>query len=307
MANSRFRMLAANRRKGAIALAALLLVLAGCKPPAAKESGVQVAAQGLAVQVKTVETGTVENRLSISGYVAPSEMVMAFAKVPGKLVENLVKEGDRVEKDQLVARVNQDLPGLEFKDYEVKAPISGVVAKIVQDAGSLVGPTVPVASIINMDQVKVTVNIIESEIGAVSKGLPAEITVPAWPDKVFRGAVSNILPTVDPMSHAAKVEIMIPNPDHKLKPGMSATARLRLGTHAGVLTVPRAAIIEKMGEKYVYLFDGNVVKRATVQTGYGDGENVELLSGVKAGDRLITTDLNVLKDGQKVRVVEESK
>jgi RND family efflux transporter MFP subunit len=165
----------------------------------------------------------------------------------------------------------------------------------------MVAPSVPLVIIINTDAVKLTVSVIESEIGKVRDGLPVQVVVPAWPDRRFSGHISNVLPIVDPMSRTAKVEVKVPNSGRALKPGMSATAELILGRHTGVVTVPRAAIIEKMGERYVFLYEDGKAKRANIQTGYDDGQRVEVTSGIRVGDKLIASDLNVLKDGSKVR------
>jgi multidrug efflux pump subunit AcrA (membrane-fusion protein) len=286
---------------GLLAVLATALLI-GCRPQAGKSDATAPAAgQGLAVQVQAVEKGNIHNELSISGVVAPSQMVMAFSKVSGKVVENRVREGQSVSRDEVLALVNQDVPGQDYKNHEVKSPISGVIAKIMQDPGSMVSPSIPVAKVIDMDKVKVTVNVIESEIGAVRVGMPAEIAAPAYPDRKFRGTVSNILPTVDPLSHAAKVEVTIPNPGQSLKPGMSATAALQLGRHTDVVVIPRAAVIEKMGEKYVFLVSGDAARRSVIQTGFENAGQVEVLSGVQPGDKLIISELNVLKDGSRVR------
>ena len=292
---------------GRTLLAALISVLAitGCRPPAAKMASAPAVTQGLKVGVQEITKGTIENRLTLSGVLAPSEQVMVMAKLPGKLIETKVREGQTVAKDELIALVNQDLPGQEFNDFQVKAPVSGVIAKVMVDPGSTVAPSVPIALIVNMDQLEVTVNVIESEISSVHKGLHADIVVPAYPERKFSGSVSNILPIVDPMSHTAKTEIRIPNPGHVLKPGMSATVRLTLGKHENVMIVPRDAIIEKMGERYVYLFSDGAAKRANVLTGFDDGKMVEVLSGANEGDKLVITDLSALKDGTKVRAREQ--
>jgi multidrug efflux pump subunit AcrA (membrane-fusion protein) len=283
-------------------LTAGLLAAVACNPgPKKVETAAAVETQGLQVAVLDVTAGDVESRLSLSGTIAPTEQVMAFAKVAGRLTQNLVKEGQTVAQGQVVATVNRDEPGQEFKDYQVTAPLAGVVAKVSMDPGSMVAPSVPLVIIINTDAVKLTVSVIESEIGKVRDGLPVQVVVPAWPDRRFSGHISNVLPIVDPMSRTAKVEVKVPNSGRALKPGMSATAELILGRHTGVVTVPRAAIIEKMGERYVFLYEDGKAKRANIQTGYDDGQRVEVTSGIRVGDKLIASDLNVLKDGSKVR------
>ena len=106
------------------------------------------------------------------------------------------------------------------------------------------------------------------------------------------------------MSHTAKVEVRINNPDLAVKPGMSATVELALGTHSSAVVIPKDAIIEKMGEKYVFLFVDGVARKANIETGYDDGTRVEITNGVNIGDRLVTSDMNVLVDGTKIQARE---
>jgi multidrug efflux pump subunit AcrA (membrane-fusion protein) len=290
-----------------LATAAAVVMLSGCRPRAARKAEeTPIETSGLPVSVYTAARGTIDNRLTVCGSISPNEMVMAFPKVPGKLVENKVKEGQAVTKDEVLALVNQDQPGQDFKDHEVKSPISGIVAKVPMDPGSMVGPGVPVATVIDIENVKVTVNVIEADIGQVRIGQAADVTVPAYPDRTFHGAVSNVLPMVDQLSHTTKVEVTIPNPSHELKPGMSACASLKLGTHQNVVVIPRTAIIEKMDERFVYLFKDGTATRSSVTTGYRDDVNAEVLSGVNAGDRIVVSDLEVLKDGTRVQAKPDS-
>ncbi len=284
-----------------LSLAMLIFTVIACKP---KTSVSAVTTQGLKVSVKEVTKGAIENRLSLAGMIEPWEQVMVFVKFPGKLIQNIVKEGQVVTKDQVLALVNIDEIGMESKDYDVKAPMSGVVAKISFDPGSLVSPSMPIMTIMDMDTVKTTVNVIESEIGEIHKGMRAEITVPAYPQRKFFGLVSNVLPIVDPMSHTSKVEVQISNLNHTLKPGMSSNVALTLGRHENVVLITKESIIEKMGETYVFLFVNGVAKRSNIETGYDDDSQVEITKGVNAGDRVITSDVNVLIDGTKVQIRE---
>ncbi len=291
------------KRFSLLPLMVLLAVLVGCKPPQ-QGDGIQGATPGLKVSVETVVNGSIENRLSLAGMIEPWEQVMVFSKIPGKIVEKSVREGARVAKDEVIAQVNRDEIGAEINNYQVKSPIAGIVAKISFDPGSMVAPTVPIATVINMAVVKTIVNVIESEIGQVHQGLAARVSVPAYPGREFPGTVSNILPIVDPMSHTAKVEVRIANPELRLKPGMSATVELTLGRHDNTVVIPKNAIIEKMGEKYVFLYVDGIARKSNIETGFDDGKSVEILVGVKSGDRLVTSDMNVLIDGSRVQVRE---
>ncbi|MEO0109039.1 MAG: efflux RND transporter periplasmic adaptor subunit [candidate division WOR-3 bacterium] len=283
----------------------VLLLVVACRPQATRETA-PVQSEGLKVRVQEMVPGPIENRLVLSGVLAPARQVAVLSKLPGRLVSIEVKEGQSVKENEVIAQVNQEQPGLDYRNLQVTAPISGVVGKVMLDPGSMVSPATPIAVVLDIDELKVTVNVIESEIGLVRNGLRADIEVPAWPGRKFRGAVSNVLPIVDPLSHTAKTEITIANSGHVLKPGMSATVSLLLSRQENAIAVPKDAVIEKLGEKYVYLYEDGKVRRVNVTTGFDDGKRIQIIAGVQAGDTLITSDLNVLKDGSRVRVRERT-
>lgn len=290
------------RRIAIIASIVTLFVTVHCRAPGSREDNALANTQGLKVMVQDIAKGSIENRLTLSSIIEPWEMVMVFGKVPGKLVEKSVREGQRVAKDDVIALVNRDEIGAEVNNYPVKSPITGIVSKINVDVGATVAPGVPIATVVNMDLVKTSVNVIESEIGGVRRGLSAEVTVPAYPERKFPGVITNVLPTVDPLSHTGKVEVQIKNYDNKLKPGMSATVKLLLGRHDNAIVIPKEAIIEKLGERYVFLYANGIARKSSIETGYDNGTEIEITKGINVGDRLVTSDLNVLVDRTKIQV-----
>jgi multidrug efflux pump subunit AcrA (membrane-fusion protein) len=292
--------------KRALILTLTVLLLIGINCRRGKEDiNTSVATQGLKVSVQKVVAGTIENRLTVPSTIDPWEQVTVFPKIPGKLVKKIAQEGQIVTKDDVIALVNRDEIGQVNEDYGVTATISGVVAKVMLDEGSTVTPATPIAVIVNLDNVKTIANVIEFEIGEIQPGMRAAVIVPAYPNRTFSGFVSNILPLVDPISHTAKVEVKIPNPNHQLKPGMSANVMISLGKHNNVVIIPKSAVIEKMGEKYVFLFANGIAQRSNIETGYDDGINIEVTKGVNNGDFIVTSDLNVLIDGAKIQMREE--
>ena len=166
------------KKTALILSAATLFVILGCQPPGSRVENTPVNSQGLKVTVRDITKGPIENRLTLSSIIEPWEMVMVFGKVPGKLVEKSVREGQRVAKDDVIALVNRDEIGAEVNNYPVKSPIAGIVSRISADVGAMVAPGVPIATVVNMDLVKTSVNVIESEIGSVRIGFAAEVSVP---------------------------------------------------------------------------------------------------------------------------------
>ncbi|MDO4672127.1 MAG: efflux RND transporter periplasmic adaptor subunit, partial [Porphyromonadaceae bacterium] len=115
--------------------------------------------------------------------------------------------------------------------------------------------------------------------------------------------VGLIYPSVDPATHTFGVEITIPNRNQKLRPGMYAKATIDLGQHTSIV-VPTTAVNKQQGsgERYVFVYNGGKVKRHTVEVGRMIDANYEILSGIDAGNVVVTNGSSSLEDGQLVKI-----
>jgi multidrug efflux pump subunit AcrA (membrane-fusion protein) len=145
-------------------------------------------------------------------------------------------------------------------------------------------------------------NLVEKDFKRVVPGASAEVEVDAFPGEKFSGAVSRVAPAFDPATRTAPMEIEVPNPGFRLKPGMYARVRLVTGRNANALTVPRAAIVDIEGKRGVYVLEQDVAKFRSVETGIVDTERVEVLNGLTEGTRVVTTGAVALRDGDRVAV-----
>ncbi|MBP8274822.1 MAG: efflux RND transporter periplasmic adaptor subunit, partial [Acidobacteria bacterium] len=135
-------------------------------------------------------------------------------------------------------------------------------------------------------------------------GIAAEVTTDVFPGEKFSGKVSRVAPVFDSATRTATMEIEVPNPGFRLKPGMYARVQLTVDRRPDALTVPRAAVVDLEGKRGVYLIDdGNVAKFSPVRTGLQDAERVEILEGLNDGQRVITTGAMALRNGDKVQLV----
>ncbi|HET9269324.1 MAG TPA: efflux RND transporter periplasmic adaptor subunit, partial [Vicinamibacterales bacterium] len=116
----------------------------------------------------------------------------------------------------------------------------------------------------------------------------------------FRGVVSRVAPVFDPATRTAAMEIEVPNPGFRLKPGSYARVRLTVERRAGALTVPRNALVDTEGKRGVFLVDAQTARFREVQTGLTDAERVEITRGLNDGDRVVTVGALALRDGDRV-------
>lgn len=186
---------------------------------------------------------------------------------------------------------------------ELRSPIDGIVTARNFDPGNLYSGSVPVLTVMQINQVKVSVSISEQYFPQVKLGMPAEIRVDMYPDKVFEGKVTLISPAIDADTRTFNVEITIPNSNLELRPGMFSRTTLNFGSKEGIM-VEDISVQKQAGtnEKYVYIVqDGKAVRRV-VTTGVQIGSMINILTGVNDGDEVVLTGISNLKNGSEVEV-----
>lgn len=180
----------------------------------------------------------------------------------------------------------------------VRTPLSGVVAERNAASGEMVEPMNPLLTVMDLRQVWTVVDVYEQNIRQVSVGQDVEVTTAAYPGETFRGRVASIGALIEPQSRSTKVRVVLPNPGERLKPGMFATVFIKgaVPSTAERLFVPVAAV-QRDGERtiaFVLLRDRTFAARA-IRVGGQAGEWVEVLDGLTAGERVVTTGAFLLK------------
>ena len=262
------------------------------------------------VEVQSVKKGSLTLSLNFVGDVKGKKEVDIFPKASGKLWEVRVKEGDRVKKDQVVALVDRDVDGVKFRLAEVTSPLDGIVGMIYLDEGAEVSPPSPgpgmgtaLMKVINMDQVKVVVNVVEEDLGKISVGQKATIKVDTYPDRTFSGRVNLISPMVNPLTRAVPVEITLSNPKHLLKPGMFVYAEISLGKKEDLILIPEHAILEERGKKKVFVVTGGKAISRMVEIGISQEGWVQIKNGLAENDSVIVTGQYLVKNNEPVKIV----
>lgn len=256
-----------------------------------------------AVVVTTVRKAKVMRILKLFGTITGEEQVMVFSKITGRVTEIAQPEGSFVQEGQAIVYVLNDIPGMDYKPGPVPSPISGIVGKVYVEVGQMVGPQTPIANVADYTQrVKVKAPISDQDLRSVKKGAPAEISLTAYPDQTFTGKVTNVSPILDPISRTATVEITIPNQQKKLLPGMACDIRLVLEEKEDVLVLPMSAVFPE-GKPRVFVVENETAHLREVAIGVVGEELMEIVSGLKLGDQVITLGKERVKDGGRVRVV----
>ncbi len=257
------------------------------------------------VMVVPVQEHKVVRTLTLFGTISGEEQVTVFSKITGRVTEIKKPEGSSVQDGEAIVYVLNDIPGMDYKPGPVPSPISGVVGKVYVEVGQMVGPTTPIANIANYsERVKVKAPISDQDLRFVKKNSRAIVTLSAYPDRTFEGKVSNISPILDPLTRTATVEVTLPNFERKLLPGMACAIKLVLEEKEGVIALPLNAVFLE-GKPRVFVVEDETAHLREVEIGLLGDELIEIRSGLKVGEKVITVGKERVKDGGRVRVVEE--
>jgi Cu(I)/Ag(I) efflux system membrane fusion protein len=179
----------------------------------------------------------------------------------------------------------------------VYAPSSGIVLKREALPGKYVEPGMTLYEVADLSTVWISADIYESEVAAVTLNQPASVTFAAYPGETFRGTVSYVYPTLNTEARTVRVRLELPNPGLKLKPGMFGTVTLRTDA-ARTLVVPKEAVLDTGLRQLVFLDRGEgAYVPYPVKLGRRSQDDVEVLEGLKEGDRIVTS-ANFLLDAE---------
>ncbi|TKJ36136.1 hypothetical protein CEE39_00385 [bacterium (candidate division B38) B3_B38] len=254
-----------------------------------------------------------------------SQMELEAAQVKYDSAEVQLKSA-REEVAQ--ARASLERVEDQLKKTTFTAPMSGIVSKLNAEEGETVitgtmnNPGTVIMTIADMSEVLSTVNVDETEINKVRLGQKAKVTVDAIEGKEYQGEVMDIATSATKEGDVSvfQVKIAMEDPDQNLKPGMTSRAQIETDFRSDIFAVPLQSVVEreievieegkkkKVEKDVVFLIEENKAKMVPVTTGISDDTDVEILSGVEEGDRVITgpyRNLKNLKNGDLVKIKEE--
>lgn len=231
---------------------------------------------------------------------------LTFEKQQKVYTEQAVSEWQlkTTEFSRDAAKAQAELMRARWERTRIKSPIDGILDERYVDTGEMAPPGTPVARIINIRTVKAVVNVPERYAGRITRGSSIQLTVLAYPGEVFQGRITFIGAAISPDNRTFPIEAVIPNAGGKLKPEMIAKVQLALSVQASALLVDEGVIQQIDRNKFVvYVASGGKAQERHVQLGGRQGNLIQILSGLKAGDRVITRGFRDVSDEQPVMIV----
>ncbi|MBN1387776.1 MAG: efflux RND transporter periplasmic adaptor subunit [Bacteroidales bacterium] len=245
-----------------------------------------------------------------------AEIQLGNLKTDLQRLSSLLETGDipQQQYDQLKTQVEVTESNVKFlrENTVIYAPFSGVVTgkyfengEMYSGAPNTVAGKAAIVTLMQVNPVKAVVNISEQYMPLVKEGMDATIISDVFPDDKFKGTVSLVYPTIDPMTRSFEVEITVPNSNFKLKPGMFIRVSMFLGEEEAFV-VPSNVVLQQEGtnNRYIFVDRNGIAKRYQVKIGKRYDEMLEIISDdLAVGDMLVVDGQTKLTDNDKINVV----
>ena len=325
-----------------------LMLLASCQ-----QKKVHGTPAPILVETEVLVPTTMQGRATYVGRIEPRSSTSLSFVSGGYIQAVAVHEGDRVQKGQLVASLDESsaqsalkaaeamlrqakdgygrserlhaegvLPEVKWIEIQTKvteaqstyevakeqlahcrltAPCSGVIGSIFKVVGEATLPAMPIATILDIDQVQVVVSVPEKEVIRIDASTPSTITVATLADRTFAGGTITKAVTADAMTHTYDIRIALANPDHALLPGMVCEVQLDADAAVPVLTVPvRVVGRDVEGRSFVWTVRDGCAHRTSVELGTVSGSRIQVTKGLAAQDRVIVAGYQKLGEGTQI-------
>jgi RND family efflux transporter MFP subunit len=196
---------------------------------------------------------------------------------------------------------------INLQHTSVASPVDGFVGKRNVDPGAMVNTNTAIASVVDISRLKLIVNVVEKDLRMVTAGDVGIVEVDAYPGEKFNGRIARVAPVLDPATRTASIEIEIPNGDARLKPGMYARISLTVEERKNTLVAPKNAVIDFENKRGVWMpSEDRRAHFVPVTLGIEGPEQIEILAGLKEGDRFVTTGAAAVRNNDQLIIAGEA-
>lgn len=240
-----------------------------------------------------------------------TEAQIELARINYEKQKQLFEDNATTEMQYLTAKwqyeaalKGQDVLKQRLKTGYIRSPISGVVNEKYMNRGEMTAPGTPIVNIIDISRVKISAGIPENYVTQIKLGQNVSVTCDVIPGAEFEGKISYIAPSLSATNRTFEVEIIINNREKLLKPEMSVNVEITKSVIQDAVVLPQDYMVD-FGDnnKYIFVLEGDVAKKRMVTIGGREGNNVLILSGLKAGETLIYEGFQQLTDNENVQVI----
>jgi len=261
---------------------------------------------------KAVKKGDRLAKIDVSALKASLE----HARAAYSLANDLCERRRRLYENKIIAREELDqsetqlkLAAADLAQVKVRfnhgfpeSPITGIINHLYLDVGEYADLGKPIADIVNIDRIKINVRVPELDVRYVHKGQMTPVKIDAFADRSLIGTVEFVAFKADSATKTFLVRSVIDNPDHAIRPGMIGRVAFVRRLIPDAIAAPLFAIIDKGGERLVYVEKDGVAESRVITIGVIVGDRVQITSGLNFGDHLIVKGHTEVEDGMKVMI-----
>jgi membrane fusion protein (multidrug efflux system) len=231
------------------------------------------------------------------GAIAGNELVLSEKRVEGARAQLATRQQASKAAESAV-RALKDLRAY----LRITAPFSGVVTERLVHPGALVGPGKDAAllTVQQVSQLRLVVQLPEEHVSGIVNGTTVSFHVPAWPERTFSGTLSRVSHTVDVKTRTMPVEIDVTNRDGSLAPGMYATVKWPVRRARPSLFVPKTSVVTTTERTFVIRNQGGHAEWVDVRKGAADGDLVEVMGGLNAGEMVVRRATDEIREGMTI-------
>lgn len=253
-----------------------------------------------------VELDGVQARADLAAAEAARADSASQVKRSKELLDTKVVSAAQYEQLEATLKANEarvDAARSHVDDAVIRAPFAGRVGLRRVSVGSLVSPGTTITTLDDSSVIKVDFSVPENFLAGLHDGMKVFATAAAFPDREFAGAVAGVDSRVDPVSRSVTVRALVPNPDGALKPGMFLNVRLSRGEQ-DALMIPEAALMPEQSRQFLFVVEDGRALRREVKIGRREPGRVEIVAGLKPGERVVVEGTQKVREGAAVRELQ---
>ena len=209
---------------------------------------------------------------------------------------------DQTRNRRDVAKLSLRLAEIELEKSTVRSPIAGIVKSKGVERGEYVNKGQMLAEVLNVSRLRARFDVPEGEIRHLVRGKQVRLTLDALPGEEFQGVVKTVGLEADRTTRTFPVEVALDNPRERLRAGMLARVRVPLLEYRQQVLVPRHAVLEREHGRAVFVVRDGRALEVPIRTGAASGENLQVLEGLRSGDRVVVTGQQKLVHQEPVRI-----
>jgi RND family efflux transporter MFP subunit len=212
-----------------------------------------------------------------------------------------LQDVDRLKAQLLASEAARNLAEKKLADATIRAPFPGAVAERRVSPGEFLRVQSPVMVLVRTDRLRARLQVPEKWAGSLETGTMVDVKVEAYPEEIFRGRLERINPSVSADTRTFEVEALLNNHDGRLKPGFFANATLASEREEKTTVIAQDAVNYRYGTYKVFVMNGNRVAEREIKPGTQQGNRMEIVAGLKPGERVAVAVQGELFEGATVK------